>query len=132
MGTFPVEVIVRNPTDPGRARNVSLSVDTGATYTALPRDVADPLGIQPIGTRRIKLASGREEEWPVGLILLELEHQQLPTICLLSPGGSPPLLGAVTLEEFALGVDPAARRLVPVTGYLLATADCCPPPVTGV
>ena len=30
-----------------------------------------------------------------------------------------PLLGAVTLEEFGLGVDPVRRRLVPVDGYLV-------------
>jgi hypothetical protein len=29
------------------------------------------------------------------------------------------LLGAVRLEEFALSVDPVARRLVPVEGYLM-------------
>jgi hypothetical protein len=28
------------------------------------------------------------------------------------------LLGAVTLEEFALGVDSVAKRLVPVRSYL--------------
>jgi predicted aspartyl protease len=94
---------VRRRVDP------SLILDTGATYTALPRGVADALGIESVGIRRIKLASGREEEWPVGVILLELEDQRLATICLLSP-------------EFALGVDPTARRLVPVTGYLMAMA----------
>ena len=34
--------------------------------------------------------------------------------------GSASVLGAVTLEEFALSVDPVARRLVPVSGYLMA------------
>jgi hypothetical protein len=28
------------------------------------------------------------------------------------------LLGAVTLEEFALGVDPIAERLIPIRSYL--------------
>jgi predicted aspartyl protease len=107
---------VRRRVDP------SLILDTGATYTALPRGVADALGIESVGIRRIKLASGHEEGWPVGVILLELEDQRLPTICRLSPSDSPALLGAVTLEEFALGVDPTARRLVPVTGYLMAMA----------
>jgi len=32
--------------------------------------------------------------------------------------GGPLLLGAVTLEEFGLGVDPVARKLVPVPGLL--------------
>jgi hypothetical protein len=47
----------------------------------------------------------------------------LPTICLITPPDSPGLLGAVTLEEFALSVDPVARRLVPVTGYLISASS---------
>ena len=53
---------------------------------------------------------------------IELEGQELPTICLMGPPGGLALLGGVTLEEFALGVDPTGRRLVPVSGYLTATA----------
>jgi hypothetical protein len=64
------------------------------------------------------LANGREEEWPFGVVLLSLEGQELPTVCLIGPNGGPALLGAVTLEEFALGVDPVAKRLVPVRSYL--------------
>ena len=33
--------------------------------------------------------------------------------------GAEPLLGAVTMEEFGLGVDPVRRRLAPVDGYLV-------------
>ena len=58
--------------------------------------------------------NGREEEWPIGLVLMTLENQELPTVCLIGPNGGPALLGAVTLEEFALSVDPVAKRLVPV------------------
>ena len=51
---------------------------------------------------------------------MALEGQELPPICLIAPRGSASVLGAVTLEEFALSVDPVARRLVPVSGYLMA------------
>lgn len=118
MGTFRVEVTVKNLQEPARSRTLSVLVDTGATYTTLPQDVVDALGCRPIGTRRVLLANGREEEWPFGVILVILEGQELPTVCLIAPDGGPALLGAVTLEEFALSVDPVARRLVPVRSYL--------------
>jgi predicted aspartyl protease len=118
MGTFRVDVTVKNLRDPGRHRTLPVLVDPGATYTTLPREVAESIGCQPIGTRRVLLANGREEEWPVGVVLLTLEGQEGPTFCLIGPNGGPALLGAVTLEEFALGVDSVAKRLVPVRSYL--------------
>lgn len=109
MGTFLVDVVVKGTHDSSRARALSVLVDTGATYTTLPRDVADTLGCRPIGTRRVLLAGGREE-WPISIVSIVLEGQEGPT--------GPSLLGAVTLEEFALGVDPVAKRLIPVRSYL--------------
>ena len=120
MGTFRIEVTVKNLQEPARSRTLSVLVDTGATYTTLPRDVIEALGCQPIGKRRVLLGNGCEEEWPIGLVLIALEGQELPTVCLIGPNGGPALLGAVTLEEFALSVDPVARRLVPVRSYLTA------------
>lgn len=118
MGAFQVEVTVKNFREPGRSQTLSVVVDTGATYMTLARDVMEALGCQPIGSRRVLLADGREEEWPVAAVLLTLEGQEGPTFCLIGPNGGPTLLGAVTLEEFALGVDPVAKRLVPVRSYL--------------
>ncbi len=118
MGTFRVEVTLKNIHESARRQTLSLLADTVATYTTLPRTVAESLGCAPSGTRRVLLADGREEEWPIGLVLMTLENQELPTVCLIGPNGGPALLGAVTLEEFALSVDPVARRLVPVRSYL--------------
>ena len=122
MGTFRVTAIVSNLHDRSRRQTVGLLVDTGATYTTLPGEVVQALGCSPVGRRRVQLADGREEEWAVATVLIELEGQALPTICLIGPAAGPALLGAVTLEEFALGVDPNARRLVPVSGYLTPVA----------
>jgi hypothetical protein len=36
----------------------------------------------------------------------------------MGPPGDPILLGATTLEELGLGIDPLNRRLVPVDLYL--------------
>jgi clan AA aspartic protease len=118
MGTFNVDVTVANLNDPARHRRVSVMVDTGATYTTLPREIIDDLGCPAIGSRHVLLANGREEEWPIAAIRVTLDGQEGPTFCLIGPAAGPALLGAVTLEEFALGVDPVAKRLVPVRSYL--------------
>lgn len=119
MSTFTVDARFRSPHDRRRAREVTALVDTGATWTTLPQDVVEAMGCARISERRVRLADGREETWPITIVLVTLEGQELPTICLIGPSGGPALLGAVTLEEFALSVDPFARRLVPVAGYLM-------------
>ena len=118
MDTFNVDVAVGNLGDPARNQRVSVMVDTGATYTTLPREIVEDLGCRPIGSRRVVLADGREDEWPIAAVRVAVGGQEGPTFCLIGPPGGPALLGAVTLEEFALGVDPVAKRLVPVRSYL--------------
>jgi predicted aspartyl protease len=122
MGTFRVEATFRHVHDRERKATVSLLVDTGATWTTLPRETIDALGATPIADRRVRLANGSEETWPVTILLVTLEGAELPTVCLVGPPNGPALLGAVTLEEFSLSADPVGRRLVPVSGYLMASA----------
>ena len=119
MGTFRVEATVSNLQDRERSVTLDLLVDTGTTYTTLPREVADALGLEPIDTRRIRLGDGREELWPITAIRVRIGEQECPSLALIGQPGGPALLGAVTLEELSLGVDPSARRLVPTTSYLL-------------
>ena len=57
-------------------------------------------------------------EWMVTQIEVECEGRHAFTPVLMGPAASPPLLGATTLEELGLGVDPLGRRLVPVDLYL--------------
>ena len=113
MGTFRVEATVSNLQDRKRSLTLTLLVDTGATYTTLPREVADALGLEPIETRRVRLGDGREERWPMAAILVRIDEREAPSLAWIGPPGGPALLGAVTLEEFALTVDPSARRLIP-------------------
>ena len=122
MGTFSIEATVANLADPVLRATLPLLVDTGATYTTLPGEIVDAIGAAALGTRRVRLVDGRIEEWPVAVIHIAVEGHQGPTFCLLGPRGGPALLGAVTLDEFGLAVDPAGRRLVPATGYLMPLA----------
>ena len=118
MSTFNVDVTVANLNLPDRNRCVSTMVDTGATYTTLPQEIVEDLGSRSVGSRQVLLADGREEEWPITHVWVTVDGREGPTFCLIGPPGGPALLGAVTLEEFALGVDPIAKRLIPIRSYL--------------
>lgn len=115
MGLFHVPARLTGPT--GRTEAVDLLVDTGATFVVLPRTFADRLELRPTRTCPIETAGGREETWPLAEVRLALDGDSVTTRCLIAPDG-PPLLGAVALESLLLAVDPVAKRLVPVKGFV--------------
>src|SRR5712691_1753568 len=93
-------------------------VDTGATYTWIPRDVLEGLGVALEEERPFVLADGREVHYPVAWVHIRIGARVQPTIAVFGERGSEPILGVVTLEEFLLAVDPVSRRLISVPGLL--------------
>ncbi len=98
---------------------VDVLVDTGATYTWIPRDLLERLGVTPEEQRPFVLADGREVTYDVAWVRVRINGRTQPSICVFGELGKEPLLGVFTLEAFSLGVDPVNRRLVPVRGLLL-------------
>jgi len=118
MGIFAVPATLSNPIDPGRRLVLDLIVDTGAVYTMLPAQVVAQLGLDTPRERRVMLASGEHVTYRVGIVNLGLHGEEWPTFFLEGPAGSVPLLGAFTLEGFALAPDPVNKRLVPIVSLL--------------
>ncbi len=125
-GTFYQTVVLASPEAPTRGIELKLLVDTGATWTWIPEAVLRGIGLAPAYTRSVKLADGRVVQRNAGLALITIGQETLPTVCLFGDDGSDPLLGAVTLEEFGLGVDPVGRRLIPVVGHLATLSPSTP------
>ena len=115
MGLFRVSARLTGPT--GRSEQVELLFDSGATLLVVPRDLADRLGVVPKRQQPVVIAGGKREVWPVAEVRLNLDGQEVTTPCFVAPGG-PPLLGAVALESLFLAIDPVAKRLVPVEGFV--------------
>jgi len=103
--------------DSGRTETVEALVGTGSTFTSVPATVLERLGVVPQRTVRLRLANGQVEEQRIGRLLAQLDGMQESIICVFGPPGSPPVIGAHTLEAFLLGVDPVEQRLVPVEGW---------------
>ena len=118
MGTFRVQVEVGDP-EGKRFQAVEALVDTGATNTTLPSSLLAELGVTPYTTTVFELADGRELELGVGRTWVRVDGQQEFTQVVFAGEETEPILGAVTLEEMGLAVDPVKRRLQPVRKYLM-------------
>lgn len=116
MGTFlhPVRLGRLNGS---RWEDIDALVDTGSTYTWIPRPLLNRLGIPPTDSRRLHMADGRVIEREAGLALITVRDSTVATLCIFGDVESMPLLGAVSLEELSVAVDPVQRRLVPIIGY---------------
>lgn len=112
MGTFDVPVRISR-VNGGPSVDIEATVDTGSAYTTLPASVLRELGVEPFDVRRFVLADGHMVETEIGEARATLGDQSVTTVVAFGEEGSPPLLGAYTLEGLGLAVDPILQRLVP-------------------
>jgi clan AA aspartic protease len=122
MGLFHVEIDVLDATTSRTERHAVL-VDTGASYLSLPASILSRLGYRALDTQRVVFATGQSALWNVTEVKVRLEGRERTVIAFLADENAPKLVGAQTLESFGLGVDPLARRLVPVDAYLAVSAS---------
>lgn len=117
MGTFSVRL---QAGDTARERFVEIDalVDTGASYTMLPAPLLRDLGVSATASRAFMLANGQRTTREVGQAWVRLDGHEVMTVVVFGDEGGPILLGAVTLEEMGLGVDPLGKRLIDVPGLL--------------
>ena len=93
--------------------DLEVTVDTGSTYTAVPREVLQRLGVQVERSMPSETADGRIVPVDVAHTTIRLEGLEFPTPIIFAEPGEPSLLGVVSLEQAALVVDPVAGRLAP-------------------
>jgi len=67
----------------------------------------------------LQLADGRLVDLDIGQTGGRVDGEQAITQVVFADEGTQPLLGAVTLEQLGLGIDPIPRRLVPVPRLLM-------------
>ena len=100
-------------------RTFDALVDTPATYTVLPQEVLDQLGITQESQRNFELGDDRIVEYPIGYARLRLGGgDETIALAVFGSEGIDPLLGATALETAGLAVDTIHQRLIPVTALL--------------
>ncbi len=122
MGVFKVRVRFYSLRDPGRERELEVTVDTGATLSVIPRRIAEELGVQPEDRRWFLLANGDRISREIGSAGVRYEERRVPTLVVLGTPQDTPLLGAVALESLGYEADPVNRTLRPSTHLLMPIA----------
>ncbi|MEZ0247866.1 MAG: aspartyl protease family protein [Thermoproteus sp.] len=87
-------------------------VDTGATLTVVPRELADRLGLRPTGASKVETSGGiielqRSRAW----VEVEGRGEVVPILVSDIIDIDKVLIGVTTLEVLGLEVDPAAGKL---------------------
>ena len=122
MSTFTVPIQV-SASRAGQYVSMNALVDTGATYTVIPRDVLSDLGVVIEETRSFEIADGSEIQLHSGEASIRVGEKRVTVVVVFGPEGTAPLLGATTLEMASLAVDPIREVLVPVSGLLKSWLD---------
>ena len=110
MGTFGVDLWVGNIFSDASA-TVSALADTGATNSMLPASLLRELGIEPVEVRTARVADGRRVEFQTAWARFSAEGGNAVARVAFGPEGEY-LLGATTLEDMGMVVDPVDKRLI--------------------
>ena len=122
MGTFYWPIALGDPRGE-HFEELQTLVDTGATWTWVPRDVLERLGHQPTLRRQLRTADNRTIERDATIAPIRLGDETIPNLCIFGDPGSELLLGVTTMEAFSVAPDPVNQRLVPVAGLLMSLVD---------
>jgi len=119
MGHVNVKLKLANPVSPsGTAIEASALVDTGATFTTIPKHLCEKLGLRVTGKRRVRTAT-QLETLEQSFALLEINGNVTVTPILVSETLDKILVGVITLEALGLTVDPTTGQLKETETYLL-------------
>ena len=114
MGTVTATTIEVGDPQGRNFQEVELEVDTGSTYTALPREMLQALGVPVNRSEQSRLADGSRQTVEIGQTTIKLAGKQFITTVIFAEEGEPSLLGVITLEDALLAVDPVNNTLIPV------------------
>lgn len=111
MGMTDVKLTIKNPQKPAKKFQSTFLVDSGATYTVVPKKELDGLGIKPTRVETFSLADGTTITRKVGNALFEYQGIEAAAPVLFGERGDSSLLGVFTLEALGLTLDPLQRKL---------------------
>jgi clan AA aspartic protease len=119
-GTGIVSVDVEVSGDSGERTTATFLVDSGASYSVLPRAVWKRLKLRPKRSMRFELADGTEIRRQLSECRFTFEGIDAVSPVVLGQHKDVALLGTVTLETMGLVLHPFERQLRPMRLLLAA------------
>jgi clan AA aspartic protease len=112
MGIIYIQGQVRGPK--GKQADVKFLVDSGATYSVLPQDVWERIGLKAKRRLGFTLADGTTIERSISEAHITLPQGEAHTPVVLGEDADEALLGVLTLENLGLVFNPFDRTLQPM------------------
>lgn len=104
---------------PAGKEEVRFLIDSGATYSLIPRAVWNKIGLKAKRTMEFTLADGTTIKRGVSECYIMLPQGEGHTPVILGEGSDEALLGVVTLEILGLVLNPFNRTLQPMKMLLV-------------
>jgi len=86
-------------------------VETGATFTKIPRLEDERIGVEAKYETEVELADGRLVPRKLGLAEVQIADVRRPVLLAVGADGEKPVLGYTTLENLGFKVNPITRLL---------------------
>ena len=110
LGHTSVKIKLYGP-DLSKPEEIELLVDTGSTYSWIPRGILEKLNIMPKGSWKFKTVDGRVLEREISEAVVECMDEKATRMVVFAEGGDAAILGVDALEGLRLEVDPITRQL---------------------
>jgi len=110
---------VSNPANSSRHTELELLVDTGATFSLIPKTALKQIGLEPDTKFKLRTADGRSIERDGGTVHIEVEGKGYRVPVIFGEEDDALVLGVTTLEILGLEVDPITQKLKPTEHLLL-------------
>ena len=123
MGVFRIRAQVVSLTNQALSLELDMLVDTGATQSIIPRAVLEAIRVPVVRRQTFRLANGEEIHRDVGWVGVRFNDWEAHTLTVFGDAADATVLGALTLEELGLEVDPRERVLKPTVAWLLVAND---------
>ncbi|KKQ92039.1 MAG: hypothetical protein UT58_C0002G0039 [Microgenomates group bacterium GW2011_GWC1_39_7b] len=113
MGLTTIPLIITDLSGKKRVEGDFL-VDTGASFTVIPLSMAKKLGLKSDRKQKFSLADGSIMERDLSFAIVLVNGQKAPSTVVIGKSTDSPLLGALTLKNMGLMVNPFSRELIPM------------------
>lgn len=114
------DLVVANPHDLKRSLKLRFLVDTGASGTVIPLEIAEKLKLQCVGEGLVEVADGRRIKTGLAYLYIKFNSDHIFTLVSYD-GCTIPLLGFDVMSVLGLQVDPSRKQVLkPVRRFSLS------------
>ncbi|MEM3581523.1 MAG: retropepsin-like aspartic protease [Candidatus Bathyarchaeia archaeon] len=119
-----IDALIANPLKPKLNVKARFLVDTGASGTVIPDEVAEKLQLAKVAAAKSKVAGGDVKIWPIYYVYLYVSGEGITVLAAGSPDKNEYLLGMDVMELLNFQLDLAGKKVLkPLKAFRFKTGE---------